>query len=100
MVYHLPNSSPLHSPQSNPISPKKLLDFLEDIATDLKDFYIEEGITKQIFSHLVHYINATAFNTLLLRKDLCTSRRGMQIQYNVSQVEQWLIENGFSEGFV
>ena len=50
-----------------------------------------------VFSSLFHYIGAQAFNTLLLRKDLCSSRRGMQIQYNVSQIEQWAGESNFSE---
>jgi len=50
-----------------------------------------------VFSNIFYFIGAHAFNNLLLRKDLCSSRRGMQIQYNVSQIEQWTIENGFSE---
>lgn len=45
---------------------------------------------EQVFHELAYHIAATALNNLLLRKDMCSCSRGMQIRYNVSQLEEWL----------
>jgi len=39
---------------------------------------------------LFYYICAIAMNQLLLRKDLCHWTKGIQIRYNVSQLEHWV----------
>uniref|UniRef100_A0A2K6B4F0 Unconventional myosin-Va n=1 Tax=Macaca nemestrina TaxID=9545 RepID=A0A2K6B4F0_MACNE len=35
-------------------------------------------------------VGAITLNNLLLRKDMCSWSKGMQIRYNVSQLEEWL----------
>ncbi|XP_066551271.1 unconventional myosin-Va [Amia ocellicauda] len=44
----------------------------------------------QAFRQLSHLLAATALNSLLLRRDVCSWSRGLQIRYNVSQLEEWL----------
>ena len=39
----------------------------------------------------------SAFNHLLMRKNFCTWKRGVQIQYNVSRLEEWCTGHGISE---
>ncbi|XP_064815584.1 unconventional myosin-Va-like, partial [Oncorhynchus masou masou] len=43
-------------------------------------------VVKQQF----YIIGAVTLNNLLLRKDMCSWSKGMQIRYNVSQLEEWL----------
>ena len=38
---------------------------------------------------MIKYIGAMAFNELLVRKNFCTWKRGMQVQYNVTHLEEW-----------
>lgn len=39
---------------------------------------------------LAYFISATCLNNLLLRKDLCNWSKGLQIQFNISNLEGWL----------
>ncbi|XP_048829296.1 unconventional myosin-Va-like isoform X2 [Brienomyrus brachyistius] len=49
-------------------------------------------LIKQVFRQLFYIIGAVTLNNLLLRKDMCSWSKGMQIRYNVSQLEEWLRE--------
>ncbi|KAJ1675854.1 Myosin type-2 heavy chain 1, partial [Spiromyces aspiralis] len=52
-------------------------------------YYVDVAIMKQIMSDLLCTVGATAFNNLIARRNFCSSNRGMQIQYNVSKIEEW-----------
>uniref|UniRef100_A0A3B3TFX2 Unconventional myosin-Va n=1 Tax=Paramormyrops kingsleyae TaxID=1676925 RepID=A0A3B3TFX2_9TELE len=52
----------------------------------------DADLIKQVFRQLFYIIGAVTFNNLLLRKDMCSWSKGMQIRYNVSQLEEWLRE--------
>ncbi|NXT92475.1 MYO5B protein, partial [Anhinga rufa] len=45
---------------------------------------------EQVFKQLFYMINAVTLNNLLLRKDICSWSTGMQLRYNISQLEEWL----------
>lgn len=55
---------------------------------------LEPAVIAQIFDQTCFWIGAHSLNNLLLRKDLCNWSRGMQIRYNLSQLENWLREHG------
>uniref|UniRef100_A0AAV2L0J9 Unconventional myosin-Vb-like n=1 Tax=Knipowitschia caucasica TaxID=637954 RepID=A0AAV2L0J9_KNICA len=55
-------------------------------------------LMEQAFHQLTHLMCSSAFNSLLLRKDMCSWSRGMQIRYNVSLLEEWLRSRGLSAG--
>ncbi|KAL5257244.1 hypothetical protein ACHWQZ_G012247 [Mnemiopsis leidyi] len=55
---------------------------------------ISINIVRQFIGQLLYFINATLLNNLILRKDLCHWSKGIQIRYNLSQVEQWVREQG------
>ncbi|KAL6107737.1 uncharacterized protein ACO6RY_18448 [Pungitius sinensis] len=55
-------------------------------------------LMEQAFGQLSYLISASAFNSLLLRKDMCCWSRGMQIRYNVSLLEEWLRRRGLRAG--
>eukprot|EP00160_Parvularia_atlantis_P015007 Unigene4077_Nuclearia_a/m.12381 Unigene4077_Nuclearia_a/g.12381 ORF Unigene4077_Nuclearia_a/g.12381 Unigene4077_Nuclearia_a/m.12381 type:complete len:328 (-) Unigene4077_Nuclearia_a:52-1035(-) len=82
------------------VSPLTITAFLHDTAKLLAEYYVDEDIRKQVFSALLYQISARAFNALLLRKELCRPRRGVQIGLNVSQVQQWCLEHGYSEAAI
>ena len=52
---------------------------------------------RQIATTLVRSLGAVAFNHLLMKKNFCTWRRGMQIQYNVTRIEEWCSKQEVSE---
>ncbi|XP_072321462.1 unconventional myosin-Va isoform X3 [Eucyclogobius newberryi] len=51
-------------------------------------------LIKQVVKQQFYIIGAATLNNLLLRKDMCSWSKGMQIRYNVSQLEEWLRDKG------
>ncbi|XP_063277517.1 unconventional myosin-Vb isoform X2 [Prinia subflava] len=51
---------------------------------------LDPEIIQQVFRQLFYMINAIALNNLLLRKDVCSWSTGMQLRFNISQLEEWL----------
>ncbi|XP_040840603.1 unconventional myosin-Vb [Ochotona curzoniae] len=51
---------------------------------------LDPEIIQQVFKQLFYVINAVTLNNLLLRKDVCSWSTGMQLRYNISQLEEWL----------
>lgn len=79
---------------------EQLLSYLSKISKLLKMYYMEESIATQILSHLVKMIGINSFNHLIMRKNFCSWKRGVQIQYNVNQIEVWCDTHQVQEGFM
>ncbi|XP_068447209.1 unconventional myosin-Va [Clinocottus analis] len=71
---------------------------LGDLHTALSRQDLPPALMAQAFNQLTYLISASAFNSLLLRKDMCSWSRGMQIRYNVSLLEEWLRSRGLHTG--
>ena len=78
---------------SGHLDPKEALDQLLTLLTKfhmtLQKHGLDPEIISQIFRQIFYYLCAGSLNNLLLRKDMCHWSRGMQIRYNVAQLEQW-----------
>ncbi|KAG7240324.1 hypothetical protein INR49_027017 [Caranx melampygus] len=53
---------------------------------------MEQGLIKQVVKQLFFLVGATTLNNMMLRKDMCSCRKGMQIRCNISYLEEWLKE--------
>lgn len=69
----------------------QLIAFLDKISSTMKYYYVDEGMYTQVLNELMRVIGATAFNHLIMRKNYCTWKRGIQIEYNVKRLEEWCI---------
>ncbi|KAI9312548.1 P-loop containing nucleoside triphosphate hydrolase protein [Zopfochytrium polystomum] len=76
---------------------EQLLNFLSKLSKTMRCYYMEESITRQILTELLRVIGVSAFNHLLMRKNFCTWKRGVQIQYNVSRLEEWCTSHNIAE---
>uniref|UniRef100_A0A8C2KAV0 Unconventional myosin-Vb n=1 Tax=Cyprinus carpio TaxID=7962 RepID=A0A8C2KAV0_CYPCA len=56
----------------------------------MADHGLDPEISQQVVRQLFYSINAVTLNNLLLRKDVCSWSTGMQLRYNISQLEEWL----------
>ncbi|XP_037109378.1 unconventional myosin-Vc isoform X2 [Syngnathus acus] len=65
---------------------------LSHFYTSMTQHGTEPQIVKQVVKQLLFHIGATTLNNLLLRKDMCSCRKGMQIRCNISYLEEWLQE--------
>ncbi|XP_029289703.1 LOW QUALITY PROTEIN: unconventional myosin-Vc [Cottoperca gobio] len=53
---------------------------------------MEQGLIKQAVKQMFYLVGATTLNNIMLRKDMCSCRKGMQIRCNISYLEEWLKE--------
>ncbi|KAK7832671.1 hypothetical protein U0070_026867 [Myodes glareolus] len=51
---------------------------------------LDPELVRQVVKQLFYLIGAVTLNSLLLRKDMCSCRKGMQIRCNISYLEEWL----------
>ncbi|XP_029431771.1 unconventional myosin-Vc isoform X3 [Rhinatrema bivittatum] len=51
---------------------------------------MDPELLKQAVKQLFFLIGAVTLNSLFLRKDMCSCRKGMQIRCNISYLEEWL----------
>ncbi|XP_050822826.1 unconventional myosin-Va isoform X5 [Gopherus flavomarginatus] len=70
---------------------------LDSIIRQLNTFHfvmcqhgMDPELIKQVIKQTFYITGAVTLNNLLLRKDMCSWSKGMQIRYNVSQLEEWL----------
>lgn len=82
---------------SSSFTVEQLLNFLSKLSKTMRCYYMEESMTRQVLTELLRVIGVSAFNHLLLRKNFCTWKRGVQIQYNVSRLEEWCTGHNIPE---
>ncbi|KAG1047830.1 hypothetical protein G6F43_009746 [Rhizopus delemar] len=75
-----------------------LLNFLNKVHRSMKCYYIEQSVATQVLTELLKLIGVTAFNNLLMRKNFCSWKRAMQIQYNITRLEEWCKSHDIPEG--
>ena len=78
----------------------QLINFLTKLNKSMEFYYLEQSIRTQVLTELVRLIGVNSFNHILVRKNFCTWKRGVQIQYNVSRLEEWCTGNGVEEAAI
>ncbi|XP_017341612.1 unconventional myosin-Vc [Ictalurus punctatus] len=71
-----------------------ILQLLSDFHSCMSQQGMDQQLQGQAFRQLFYLIGATSLNSILLRKDLCSCRKGMQIRCNISYLEEWLRDKG------
>lgn len=75
-----------------------LLSLLNKIYKALRGYYIEDSIITQAVTELLKLVGVTAFNDLLLRRNFLSWKRGLQINYNITRIEEWCKSHDMPEG--
>ncbi|KZT36991.1 myosin 5 [Sistotremastrum suecicum HHB10207 ss-3] len=75
-----------------------VLNLLSKVWKSLKSYYVEESVVHQVIIELLRMIGTTSFNDLLMRRNFCSWKRAMQIQYNITRVEEWCKAHDLPEG--
>jgi len=81
------------------ITVKDITHKLSAILAVLNAHCVETSLIKQIFRQIYYFINATMVNNILLRKDMCHWSRGLQIKFNLTQLEEWCRTNQLHENY-
>ncbi|GJE97937.1 Myosin heavy chain [Phanerochaete sordida] len=85
------NTQPAHSMDD-------ILNLLNKVWRSLKSYYMEESVIQQVTTELLKLIGVTSFNDLLMRRNFCSWKRAMQIQYNITRIEEWCKSHDMPEG--
>ena len=75
-----------------------LLSLLNNVYKAMKAFYLEDSIVSQTTTELLRLVGVTAFNDLLMRRNFLSWKRGLQINYNITRIEEWCKSHDMPEG--
>ncbi|KZO95749.1 hypothetical protein CALVIDRAFT_515524 [Calocera viscosa TUFC12733] len=75
-----------------------ILNLFNKVYRSLKTFYMEEIVIGQVFTELLRLVGVTSFNDLLMRRNFSSWKRAMQIQYNITRIEEWCKSHDMPEG--
>lgn len=88
------------APATPAYSMDDILGILNKVSKALKSYYVEPSVTTQVITELLKLIGTTAFNDLLMRRNFCSWKRAMQIQYNIMRVDEWCKSQDIPEGML
>lgn len=75
-----------------------LLSLLNSVYKAMKAYYLEDTIITQCVTELLRLVGVTAFNDLLMRRNFLSWKRGLQINYNITRIEEWCKSHDMPEG--
>ncbi|KAL7749084.1 Myosin type-2 heavy chain 1 [Sorochytrium milnesiophthora] len=75
-----------------------MLEFFTELWKVMQFYCMQDSVMRQTMSELLKMVGVQAFNHLIMRKNFCTWKRGMQIQYNVSRITEWCSQHNLNEG--
>uniref|UniRef100_A0A665W0V5 Myosin VAb n=1 Tax=Echeneis naucrates TaxID=173247 RepID=A0A665W0V5_ECHNA len=84
-------------PEEDAVTVEVLLQRLSLFHTTMTQHGMDSDLIKQVVKQLFYIICAVTLNHLLLRKDMCSWSKGLQIRYNVWQLEEWLTERELAD---
>ena len=88
----------LQSSNTPAFSMDNLLSLLNNVFKAMKAFYLEDSIVTQTVTELLRLVGVTAFNDLLMRRNFLSWKRGLQINYNITRIEEWCKSHDMPEG--
>jgi len=88
----------LNSNSQPAFSMDDILNLLNRVWKSLKSYYMEESVVQQVITELLKLIGVASFNDLLMRRNFSSWKRAMQIQYNITRIEEWCKSHGMPEG--
>ncbi|PSN59854.1 myosin-2 [Corynespora cassiicola Philippines] len=88
----------LQSNNAPAYSMDNLLSLLNNVYKAMKAYYLEDSIITQTVTELLRLVGVTAFNDLLMRRNFLSWKRGLQINYNITRIEEWCKSHDMPEG--
>jgi len=88
----------LQSSSAPAYSMDNLLSLLNNVFRAMKAYYLEDSIITQTVTELLRLVGVTAFNDLLMRRNFLSWKRGLQINYNITRIEEWCKSHDMPEG--
>ncbi|CAL9738005.1 myosin-2 [Monosporozyma servazzii] len=75
-----------------------ILTFFNSIYWCMKSFHIENEVFRRVVTTLLSYVDAICFNDLIMRRNFLSWKRGLQLNYNITRLEEWCKSHGLLDG--
>ncbi|KAG7664547.1 MYO2 [[Candida] subhashii] len=75
-----------------------ILSVFNSIYWSMKSYFIEPKVMNEVIIELLRFIDALCFNDLLMKKNFLSWKRGLQLNYNVTRLEEWCKGHEIHEG--
>ncbi|KAG5357082.1 Myosin-2 [Yarrowia sp. C11] len=77
-----------------------LLNLFNKVYKAMTCYFNEKQSVRQSLMELLSMIGVKAFNDLLMRKNFLSWKRGLQINYNITRIEEWCKSHDIADGVV
>lgn len=101
--FAVPDASPLLSKmfQNEPkFQMDDVLTFFNNVYWSMKSYYFENSVISNVIRELLKFVNAYCFNDLIMRRNFLSWKRGLQLNYNVTRVDEWCKGHGVTDASV
>lgn len=95
-----PDSSPFMKvfSQTTQYKMEDILVFFNSVYWSMKSYFFESQVINEVVVELLRFIDAFCFNDLILRRQFLSWKRGLQLNYNVTRLEEWCKSHHIPEG--
>lgn len=96
-----PESSPFLAKVFSPGVQYKMddiLSFFNSVYWSMKSYFIEAEVINSVIVELLRFVDALCFNDLIMRRNFLSWKRGLQLNYNVTRLEEWCKGHDIQEG--
>ncbi|KAG7904008.1 hypothetical protein KL935_000147 [Ogataea polymorpha] len=66
-----------------------ILTFFNNVYWAMKAYFIEPRVMNEVLIELLKFVDAVCFNDLIMRRNFLSWKRGLQLNYNVTRLEEW-----------
>lgn len=88
------------SSSAQPATMDDLLSLFNKVYKAMKGYYLSQEFIRIPIIELLKLVGVKSFNDLLMRRNFASWKRGLQINYNVTRIEEWCKAHEISEGIV
>ncbi|KAK6465204.1 P-loop containing nucleoside triphosphate hydrolase protein [Scheffersomyces coipomensis] len=75
-----------------------ILSFFNSVYWSMKSYFIEQEVMNEVIIELLKFVDALCFNDLIMRRNFLSWKRGLQLNYNVTRLEEWCKTHEIAEG--
>ncbi|SGZ47547.1 CIC11C00000005909 [Sungouiella intermedia] len=76
----------------------EILSFFNSVYWSMKSYFIEAEVINSVIVELLRFVDALCFNDLIMRRNFLSWKRGLQLNYNVTRLEEWCKGHDIQEG--
>lgn len=78
----------------------ELLGLFNKVHKAMKGYFLSQEFIKQPIMELLRLVGVKSFNDLVMKRNFASWKRGLQINYNITRIEDWCKAHDVAEGVI